>query len=222
MSLNMIVQKWEVEDGPGNAAIAAALGSHKASVEKVKVKASLRSKMTKLEMVEERGKLAIALAYEEENKSSLAVASRLKIVLEEASNIAAMGSLRKSKRKIVKKQEEVRKEVKELEERRRDSEKLTADKVKEWMEKIEIIQEELKIVDQELQLVEGRSRVNRDLEKFMERQIKELREELECPVCLEVTTKAPIYKCTDDHIVCKYCWVFLSNSKSCKSTNNYY
>ena len=56
----------------------------------------------------------------------------------------------------------------------------------------------------------------------MERQIKELREELECPVCLEVTTKAPIYKCTDDHIVCKYCWVFLSNSKSCKSTNNYY
>ena len=159
----MIVQKWEVEDGPGNAAIAAALGSHKASVEKVKVKASLRSKMTKLEMVEERGKLAIALAYEEENKSSLAVASRLKIVLEEASNIAAMGSLRESKRKIVKKQEEVRKEVKELEERRRDSEKLTADKVKEWMEKIEIIQEELKIVDQELQLVEGRSRVNRDL-----------------------------------------------------------
>ena len=217
----MIVQKWEVEDGPGNAAIAAALGSHKASVEKVKVKASLRSKMTKLEMVEERGKLAIALAYEEENKSSLAVESRLKIVLEEASNLC-MGSLRESKRKIVKKQEEVRKEVKELEERRRDSEKLTADKVKEWMEKIEIIQEELKIVDQELQLVEGRSRVNRDLEKFMERQIKELREELECPVCLEVTTKAPIYKCTDDHIVCKYCWVFLSNSKSCKSTNNYY
>ena len=42
-----------------------------------------------------------------------------------------------------------------------------------------------------------------DLEKFVAKQIEELSEELVCPVCLEVTTKAPIYKCSDDHLICR-------------------
>ena len=45
---------------------------------------------------------------------------------------------------------------------------------------------------------------NRSLVEFMERQILELEEELECPVCLEVAATAPIYKCPDDHLVCRY------------------
>ena len=44
---------------------------------------------------------------------------------------------------------------------------------------------------------------NRSLVEFMERQILELEEELECPVCLEVATAAPIYKCPDDHLICR-------------------
>ena len=44
---------------------------------------------------------------------------------------------------------------------------------------------------------------NSNLVKFMERQIKELEEELECPVCMEVATTAPIYKCPEDHLICR-------------------
>ena len=44
---------------------------------------------------------------------------------------------------------------------------------------------------------------NRSLLEFMDRQILDLEEELECPVCLEVTTSAPIYKCLDDHLICR-------------------
>ena len=43
----------------------------------------------------------------------------------------------------------------------------------------------------------------RSLVEFMDRQILELEEELECPVCLEVATSAPIYKCLDDHLICR-------------------
>ena len=42
----------------------------------------------------------------------------------------------------------------------------------------------------------------RNLVEFMERQILDLEEELECPVCLEVATTAPIYKCPEDHLIC--------------------
>ena len=42
-----------------------------------------------------------------------------------------------------------------------------------------------------------------DLETFLEHEIKELEEELECPVCLEVARMAPIYKCQEDHLVCR-------------------
>ena len=58
-----------------------------ASGEKVKVKASLRSTISELEMEEERAKLAIASAMEEENNSSLALESRLKIVQEEQEHL---------------------------------------------------------------------------------------------------------------------------------------
>ena len=44
---------------------------------------------------------------------------------------------------------------------------------------------------------------NLSLVEFMERQILDLEEELECPVCLEVATAAPIYKCPDDHLLCR-------------------
>ena len=44
---------------------------------------------------------------------------------------------------------------------------------------------------------------NTSLIEFMERQILDLEEELECPVCLEVATAAPIYKCPDDHLLCR-------------------
>ena len=204
-----------------NTAGAAAVESEmdEASGEKVKVKASLRSKISELEMEEERGKLAVASVVEEEKKSSLARESRLMIVQEEKDQLevelgaieAAMASLMERKRNIVKRQEEAEKKAEELEEMRKDSEKSTAAKIKNWTDKIENVQEELNSVHQELQWVEGRGDVNSDLKKFMERQIDELREELECPVCLEVTTKAPIYKIIQIKVEQDGCFVFLLN-----------
>ena len=41
------------------------------------------------------------------------------------------------------------------------------------------------------------------LVQFMSRQILELEEELECPVCFEVAATAPIYKCPEDHLMCR-------------------
>ena len=44
---------------------------------------------------------------------------------------------------------------------------------------------------------------NRSFVDFLDRQILKLEEELECPVCLEVATTAPIYKCPEDHLICR-------------------
>ena len=41
------------------------------------------------------------------------------------------------------------------------------------------------------------------LVEFMSKQILELEEELECPVCFEVAATAPIYKCPEDHLMCR-------------------
>ena len=95
--------------------------------------------------------------------------------------------------------------------------------IKHQTEKLEKVQKELGNIRKELDLTEGRVEVNNDLEKFMTRQIKDLEEELVCPVCLEVTTKAPIYKCSDDHLICRY-WsalVCLSSMKNCTAIFSY-
>ena len=61
-----------------------------------------------------------------------------------------------------------------------------------------------------------RIKENRSLAEFMERQILELEEELECLVCLEVATVAPIYKCPDDHLLCRICRPKLSECPQCR------
>ena len=40
--------------------------------------------------------------------------------------------------------------------------------------------------------------------KWLERQIMELEEELECPVCLEVAIDPPIFKCPNEHLICRF------------------
>jgi len=59
-------------------------------------------------------------------------------------------------------------------------------------------------------------RIKEKFIEFMERQILELEEELECPVCLEVATVAPIYKCPDDHLLCRICRPKLSECPQCR------
>ena len=75
----------------------------------------------------------------------------------------------------------------------------------ESMEKLAKIQDEIKTVRWELKAAEsGAQAMSKDLEAFLEREIKELEDELECPVCLEVAKTAPIYKCEDDHLICRF------------------
>ena len=38
---------------------------------------------------------------------------------------------------------------------------------------------------------------------FLERQIEDM--ELECPVCFEIASQAPIFKCEEDHLICSKC-----------------
>ena len=39
--------------------------------------------------------------------------------------------------------------------------------------------------------------------RHLDNEIKELVEELQCPVCLEVISTAPIYKCSNEHLICR-------------------
>ena len=39
---------------------------------------------------------------------------------------------------------------------------------------------------------------------------------LECPVCLEVPTSTPIYRCDNGHILCKECKKKLSSCPECR------
>ena len=39
--------------------------------------------------------------------------------------------------------------------------------------------------------------------RFLDKEIRELIEKLQCPVCLEVIDTAPIYKCSNEHLICR-------------------
>ena len=51
---------------------------------------------------------------------------------------------------------------------------------------------------------------------ILEKQIKEMEEELECPVCFEVSKAAPIFKCSDDHLICKECRPKVAECPQCR------
>ena len=186
-----------------------------ASNEKVRVKAELRSKISDLELEEEKEKQALASEVEKKNVSmlNLVVLQRsLAEVLEKNVNLeeemrdvdATIKSLLARKKGIAEKQKAMEREMEErmkMIEELKDSAHIH---VKEQTEKLEKVQEDLENVRKELDLVEGRKTKSTDLEKFLARQMEELRGELECPVCMEVVTRAPIYKCDDDHLICRY------------------
>merc|ERR1712204_32865 len=58
------------------------------------------------------------------------------------------------------------------------------------------------------------SESNGALKKFMDREIVEL----ECPVCLEVLTTSPLYKCADDHLICPGCRPRVARCPQCRET----
>ena len=183
-------------------------------VEKVKVKADLRSKLSQLELEEETEKKKLSSAVDEHAATSSALEGRMLVVLEEKDHLgaqledveSAMESLVKRKGEILKKNKQLEKESAELKMKREESKESSVANIRNLTAKLEKVQTEVKKVRKDLDLAEGRTEKEEhlDLESFMARQIQELREELECPVCLEVTSKAPIYKCSDDHLICRF------------------
>ena len=117
---------------------------------------------------------------------------------------AAIESLLARKKCIAEKQDNVEKEAEKMSKRIEELKNSTDLLVKQQTEKLEKVQADLEKARKELDLVEGRRTMNSNLEKFLMKEIEDLRGELECPVCMEVATKAPIYKCDDDHLICRY------------------
>ena len=58
---------------------------------------------------------------------------------------------------------------------------------------------------------------NKNLLALIEGQISEMEEELECPVCFEVSDTAPIFKCPEDHLMCRSCRPRLSVCPLCRA-----
>ena len=55
---------------------------------------------------------------------------------------------------------------------------------------------------------------------YIKRQIKDLKKELNRPVCFE-TAAVPIFKCDDDHLICSSCIVLLKKQE-CPQCRAYY
>ena len=182
------------------------------SNEKVKVKAELRSQISDLELEEEKGKQALASAVEKKNASIVVLESDLKEVLEEKLNLqeemrdvdAAIESLMARKKRIAEKQDRMEKGAEKMSKKIEELKDSTDLLVEQQTEKLEKVQADMEKARKELDLVEGRKAMNINLEKFLTREIEDLRGQLECPVCMEVATKAPVFKCDDDHLICRY------------------
>ena len=105
--------------------------------------------------------------------------------------------------------------IKMIVELQQENEKLRADVEEMKAKEVALEGENKKLREKDQQLVEeaadGGKKMrkvkegnNEILMEFMERQILELEEELECPVCLEVASAPPIFKCPDNHLICRF------------------
>ena len=125
---------------------------------------------------------------------------------------SALDALLKRKSRVAEKQKSNELKFAEMEKQQTTLKQTVAAQKDESETKIARIEDEIvaskKITEKdkkEVEEVEGKKEVggNRELENFLEGQILELEVELECPVCLEVATTSPIYKCLDDHLLCR-------------------
>ena len=105
--------------------------------------------------------------------------------------------------------------IKMIVELQQENEKLRADVEELKAKEVALECENKKLREKDQQLVEEAADGGKKMRKvkegnneilieFMERQIVELEEELECPVCLEVASAPPIFKCPDNHLICRF------------------
>ena len=169
----------------------------------------LRMKLSLLEKEKEEEKEKINLMLKNETEATLALEDQVKItelenvsLEEEMKEIeSALDALLKRKSRVAEKQKSNELKFAEMEKQQTTLKQTVAAKKAESETKIARIEEEIEASKKitEKKEVGG----NRELENFLEGQILELEVELECPVCLEVATTSPIYKCLDDHLLCR-------------------
>ena len=173
----------------------------------------MRTKLRLLEGKEEEEKLKIKFLMKIGEQSSLALADKVKMVEVENGALqdemkeikSALEALLRRKSRVVEKQKSIETKVASMKREETILKQNLAAQVKESEAKVALVQIEIKTA--KLRETEGQSekkKDNTDLEKFLEAQILELESELECPVCLEVATTSPIYKCLDDHLLCRF------------------
>ena len=177
-------------------------------------------KLSLLEKEKEEEKEKINLMLKNETEAILALEAQVKItelenvsLEEEMKEIeSALDALLKRKSRVAEKQKSNELKFAEMEKQQTTLKQTVAAQKDESETKIARIEDEIvaskKITEKdkkEVEEVEGKKEVggNRELENFLEGQILELEVELECPVCLEVATTSPIYKCLDDHLLCR-------------------
>ena len=169
----------------------------------------LRMKLSLLEKEKEEEKEKINLMLKNETEAILALEAQVKItelenvsLEEEMKEIeSALDALLKRKSRIAEKQKSNELKFAEMEKQQTTLKQTVAAKKAESETKIARIEEEIEASKKTTEKKEVGG--NRELENFLEGQILELEVELECPVCLEVATTSPIYKCLDDHLLCR-------------------
>ena len=117
------------------------------------------------------------------------------------------------KREIVLENEASTEDLKKIEKKKKKLElyldSFTAEtnaRIQKLLEEIDFLQE----VNRDTEctkpaLPDSETRASPEFLQFLERQIQDLEDELECPVCLEIASEAPIFKCEEDHLICSKC-----------------
>ena len=67
-----------------------------------------------------------------------------------------------------------------------------------------------------LQLLSQIGKARRQDSTLRDAELQELEQELECPVCMEIS-RPPIYQCEEGHIICAACKPILTQCPSCSS-----
>ena len=170
----------------------------------VEKKEALRLELSRLEREVEQEKANLAFIESKSQEDNAANIDALE----------AYADMKELKRKI----DIIEKEKLKLEEMRNTAEEKYYKAIKEGQkveelrrsrtnaskQKISQVQEKMRSVRKDLAIAEGGEQQVVDLEQFIDRQIQDLEAELSCPICFEVARNSPIFKCSDDHLICRY------------------
>lgn len=122
---------------------------------------------------------------------------------------AEIERLKSRRKEIIQEREIANEDAKKLEEKKKNLESLLDSYTVETNEKIQKMQLEIDSLQGRPTESEGTEpdlpETGSELLHFMEKLIKDVENELECPVCFEIASQAPIFRCEEDHLICSNC-----------------